>query len=51
MLNFRDGRVEGQGYNGKLSFFQGNQEQLFQFCHERIESPSLTHFDQNYLSF
>ena len=35
----------------KLSFFQGNQRQLFQFCPGRIEAPFLYIPDTNYPSF
>ena len=35
----------------KLSFFQGNQGQLFQFCPGRIEAPLLHILDPNYPSF
>ena len=31
----------------KLSFFQGNQEQFFQFCPGRIEAPFLNVLDPN----
>ena len=33
----------GSKLENKLSFFQGNQGQLFQFCPERIKSPLLKH--------
>ena len=49
--DFREGQVEKLGQNGKLSFFQGNQEQLFQFCSGRIEARLLHILDPNYLLF
>ena len=36
---------------GKLSFFQGNQGQLFQFCPGRLEALILDILDPNYSSF
>ena len=38
MPDFREGQVESRAKTGKLSFFQGNQRQLFQFCPGRIEA-------------
>ena len=41
--DFREGQAESMAKPGeKLSFFQGNQEQLFQSCPERIEAPFST---------
>ena len=50
--DFREGQVESRvKTEKKLSFFQGNQGQLFQFCPGRIEAPILHILDPNYLSF
>ena len=34
----------------KLSFFEGNQKQLFQFCPGKVEPPFYTSLTQNALS-
>ena len=45
----RDG-WESRDKTGKLSFLEGNQGQLFQFCPGKIEPPFLHIFDSNYPS-
>ena len=48
----KEGQVEKYGQNlKKLSFFQGNQGELFQFCTGRIEAHLLHILDPNYPSF
>ena len=49
--NFREGHVKSRAKTGETVIFQGNQEQLFQFCPGRIGSLSLHILDPNYLSF
>ena len=52
MPDFKKGQAEKYGQNWKkLSFFQGNQGQLFQFCPGGTEIPLLHILDLNYLSF